>query len=302
MNAERFEVFGLGQCTLDYLGTVEAYPPADAKCEFGDLTIQGGGPVASALVALSRWGATCAFAGVVGDDEFGGGIRASLDGEGIDTRGLLVRKGHGSQFAFIVAEKSSGARNIFYRRPDGPPPALDEIDFDSIRTASVFHTDGFFPDASIAAAKVAKGAGVEVCVDAGSLKTGMLELARSSDHFIASEVFARAFVGKDDPLEACKRLADLGPRLAAVTLGARGYVALAEGKPIVRPAHPAKVVDTTGCGDAFHAGYIYGSIKGWSVEKRLDFAAWVAAAASTRLGGRAGIPEVSDYPFEPELL
>jgi hypothetical protein len=57
------DVFGLGQCSLDYLGKVAAYPAADTKCEFDDLTIQGGGPVATALVALTRWGASTTQAG-----------------------------------------------------------------------------------------------------------------------------------------------------------------------------------------------------------------------------------------------
>ena len=56
------QVFGLGQCSLDCLGKIEAFPPPDVKCEFSDRVIQGGGPVATALVALSRWGLSCSFA------------------------------------------------------------------------------------------------------------------------------------------------------------------------------------------------------------------------------------------------
>jgi len=59
------KVFGLGQCCLDYIGKIPSYPPPDTKCEFSDLFIQGGGPVATAMVALARWGVSCAFAGVV---------------------------------------------------------------------------------------------------------------------------------------------------------------------------------------------------------------------------------------------
>ena len=65
------KVWGLGQCCLDYIGKIVSYPPPDTKCEFSDMVIQGGGPVATALVALSRWGVPCAFAGVIGDDQFG---------------------------------------------------------------------------------------------------------------------------------------------------------------------------------------------------------------------------------------
>ncbi|MFV2082238.1 MAG: PfkB family carbohydrate kinase [bacterium] len=87
MSGSKFQVVGLGQCSIDYLGIVERYPPADAKCEFTRMVIQGGGPVATAMVALSRWGVKCTFTGVVGSDSFGDEIIRSLNEEGVDTTG-----------------------------------------------------------------------------------------------------------------------------------------------------------------------------------------------------------------------
>jgi sulfofructose kinase len=294
MDESPFAVYGLGQCALDFLGKVDAYPQPDVKCEVFDLAIQGGGPVATALVALARWGVSCLFAGVVGDDLFGDMIRASLDEQGVDTREVMIRKGAGSQLAFIVAEPEKGRRTIFWHRPTGPPLRPDEIDYRLIRSAKVFHTDGLFPEASLAGARAARAAGAAVVVDAGTLRDGILELARTSDYFIASETFSRALVGTERPLEACRKLAELGPRLAGVTLGGRGYVALAEGKVIERPAYEVDAVDTTGCGDVFHGAFVYGLLQGWNVEKSLDFAAWSAARVSLKLGGRAGIPVFSE--------
>jgi len=289
-----FQVYGLGQGALDYVGKIDAYPPPDVKCEFSEMVIQGGGPVATALVALVRWGLSCAFAGVLGDDLFGSMIKASLDAEGVDTTGVLVRNGYESQFAFIVAEPGEGRRTIFWRRPTGPPPSADEIDYSIVHRAKVVHTDGLFPEGALAACKAAKEAGVQVVVDAGSLREGMLELARLSDYYLASQTFAKALVGDDKPLEACYKLAELGPRVAGVTLGAKGYVALADGRVIERPAYQVKAIDTTGCGDLFHAGFSYGVVQGWDVEKSLDLGAWSAAMVSRKLGGRAGIPSLGE--------
>jgi ribokinase len=291
---QSFQVYGLGQSALDYIGKIDAYPPPDVKCEFSNMVIQGGGPVATALVALSRWGLSCAFAGVLGDDLFGSMIKTSLDGEGIDTSGALVRKGYESQFAFIVAEPDLGRRTIFWQRPTGPPPSPDEIDYAIIRQARLLLTDGLFPEASLAACKAAKDAGVQVVVDAGSLREGMLELARLSDYYLASEVFAKALVGNNKAAEACHKLAEFGPRVVGVTLGKKGYVALIDGRTIERPAYKVKAVDTTGCGDVFHAGFMYGVIRGWNVEKSLDLGAWSAAMVSRKLGGRAGIPTLKE--------
>ena len=292
MDQETFHVYGLGQCCLDYLGKVDRYPPPDVKHEFTNMVIQGGGPIATALVALTRWGISCTFVGLLGDDQFGHTIKATLHEEGVDTSGVLVREGSDSQFAFILAESNGGRRTIFWRRPTGPPPRPDELDYTVIRKAKVFHTDGLFPEASLAAAQAAKGASVQVVVDAGSLREGMLDLARVSDYLLASENFADSLVGKGKPLEACRQLAELGPRLVGITLGAKGYVALVEGTIIERPAYRVEAVDTTGCGDVFHAGFIYGLLKRWKVEKSLDFAAWAAAQVSLHVGGRTGIPSL----------
>jgi sulfofructose kinase len=293
-SGEKVQVFGLGQCCLDYIGKVKEYPPPDAKCEFTDLVAQGGGPVATALVALARWGLSCAFAGVVGKDSFGSRIRDSLDQEGIDTSGMIVRPGCESQFAFIVAEPGVGRRTIFWRRPTGPPLKPEEINYALLEKAQVLHLDGHCGEATIAACTRARRAGVKIVVDADSFREEMLEVARWSDCFIASETFAASLAGEGNPIEACRRIADLGPRVAAVTRGAQGYVAWQGGKMMERPAYAVEAIDTTGCGDVFHAGFIYGLIRGWNHEKSFDLAAWAAARVSLQMGGRSGIPSLGE--------
>ncbi len=281
-------IFGLGQCSLDYIGIIPAYPPPNVKCEFSNLHIGGGGPVATAMVALSRWGMSCYFAGVVGDDEFGKTILESLHNEGIDTGGVVTRIGHSSQFAFITAEPALCRRTIFWQRPTGIPLKIDEIDLDKLRSSRMFYTDGLHTEASVFACRKAKDAGIPVIVDAGTLREGMLEIATLSDCFIASEIFSKALA--DSPEETCRKLSDLGCPFVGVTLGANGYIALVNGRLIRKAAYPAKTIDTTGCGDLFHAGVAYGILHDWDPEKSLDLGAWAAAAASTEMGGRKGIP------------
>ena len=215
------DVFGLGQCSLDYVGRIPAWPSPDTKCEFHDMVIQGGGPVATALVALSRWGLACHFAGVAGDDPFGKQIARFLQDEGVDTSGLVERPGHRSQFAFIASEPG-GRRTIFWQRPTGEALKPSEIRMDILRASRVLHTDGLFIEASLAAASEAKKAGVIVAVDAGTLREGMLELARLSDCFVSSESFARSLVGGDDPLGACRRIARARPEDSGRDPGCEG--------------------------------------------------------------------------------
>lgn len=292
MNKYTIDIFGLGQCSLDYIGKVGTYPPADVKCEFSDLVTQGGGPVATALVALSRWGLSCAFSGVIGNDLFGTMILESLAQEHVHTGNIKIREDGDSQFAFIVSEPGRGRRTIFWRRPTGMSLQPDEVDYGMIRKARMVHTDGLFIEAALSACRCARENGIPISVDAGTLREGMLDLARFSDFFIASETFATSLVGGDDPLEACYRLSELGPCVVGVTLGDRGYIALNDGEIIQQPAYPVDAVDTTGCGDVFHAGFIYGILQEWSIKKSLDFAAWTAAMVSCKMGGRTGIPSL----------
>jgi len=296
MTKNELDVLGLGQSCLDTVMRVDAYPASNAKCELEELAVVGGGPVATALVALARWGVSCAMAGIVGDDRFGPQIQSSLEEEGVDTTGLLVRPGTASQVAFIVAEPGLGHRTVFWKRPSGTPLRPEEVDQELLGKTRVFYTDGLFAEAALATARRARELGTPIVVDGGSLREGMLELAAESTCFLASETFARTLVGAEDPQGACRKLAELGPRTVGVTLGERGYVALEEGRMIERPAHPVTPIDTTGCGDIFHAGYTLGLLRGWTAERSLDFGSWAASRTSLGLGGRRGIPSLSSYP------
>ncbi|MCX7815955.1 MAG: PfkB family carbohydrate kinase [Syntrophales bacterium] len=285
-------VFGLGQCSLDYIGLISSYPPPDVKCEFTNLHIEGGGPVATAMVALTRWGIPCSFTGVVGDDDFGSLILRDLAEEGVDVSRVVVRKGCYSQFAFIVAEPSNGRRTIFWQRPTGESIKPEELDLEKLKRSRMLYTDGLFVEASLFACRQAKKWGVTVFVDAGTLREGMLEMATLSDCFIVSEVFSRSLA--ESPRKTCEYLANLGCPFVGVTLGAEGYIALVDGQWIEGTAYKVQTVDTTGCGDVFHAGVAWGLLKGWPPGQCLDLGAWAAAMVSTKLGGRKGIPPLAE--------
>ncbi len=296
MTARRYDIVGVGQCCIDHLGKIDAFPDADTKCEFSDLTVQCGGPVATALVALSRWGFTCSLSGIVGADIFGDEIRQTLHTDSVDTTHLLTRPNSGSQFAFVAVQPGVAHRTIFWRRATGAPLHPNELNAPAIQQARLIHVDGLHAEASLAACKIARDAGVPTMVDAGTLREGMLELVPFTDYFIASEGFAHALVARHDPEAACRELIQRGARIAGVTLGADGYLIQSGDRQIRGPAFPADAIDTTGCGDIFHAGVAYGVLSEWDLERTLRFAAWAAAQVSLHLGGRTGIPNAEDFP------
>ena len=281
-------VFGIGQCSLDYIGLIATYPPPDVKCEFSNLVVQGGGPVATALVALRRWGVDTCLAGVVGDDDFGRQITGFLQAEGIDASGIKIRPLQHSQFAFIVSEPAPARRTIFWQRPTGTPLHPDEISVGTLQKCQALHIDGLFHEASVYACRKAKAAGIPVILDAGTLRDGMLEIVQISDCVFASEVFSKAFAETHE--ETCRKLTGLGVRWAGVTLGDKGSLALIDGHWIRKEAYRVDAIDTTGCGDVFHAGLTYGIVQGWDAETSIDLGTWAAAEVARQIGGRSGIP------------
>ena len=217
-------VTGLGQCSLDYLSLVDVYPQVDTKKEVLEWHEQGGGPVATALVALSRLGVSCRFYGMTGDDEAGGKIRQSLADEGLDVQGLVKRRESASQLAFIAVEKSTAKRTIFWRRPSGKVLQPDELGEDFLLGSNFLLIDGLMMDASFAAVKKAKEMHVPVMLDAGSARPGILELARLCDYVVASEVFAEGLGWELMPESLQKEYVSLGVTALTVTQGEGGSI------------------------------------------------------------------------------
>jgi ribokinase len=276
------------------LAVVDRFPQTDTKKEVLVWEEQGGGPVATALAALSRLGITCRFSGVTGDDREGAAIRQSLIEEGVDVAGLVKRASASSQTAFIAIERSEGTRTIFWKRPTGDPLRMEELPPNFLGNADFLLLDGLMRDVSLFAARQARKEGVPVMLDAGRIREGMLELARLSNYVVGSEEFARELGWEDDPGSFRREVRRLGFGITTITLGARGSVTIADDEVIICPAFPVEVVDTTGAGDAFHGGYLYGLLRKWPLKDTIRFASAVAAMKCRKVGGRAGLPRLPE--------
>jgi ribokinase len=287
-------VVGIGQCAWDVLAVVGRFPQADTKEEVLAWEEQGGGPVATALAALSRLGVPSRFYGVIGDDREGAAIRQSLIAEGVDVTGLVKRSNASSQTAFIAIDKSMGTRTIFWKRPTGDPLAKGELLPDFLSNAEFLLLDGLMKDVSLFAAREARKAGIPVMLDAGRVREGMLELARLCDYVVGSEEFARELGWKDDPAFFSQEVRKLGFGITTITLGSRGSVTFEDDEVIFCPAFSVETVDTTGAGDVFHGGYLYGLLQKWPLKDTIQFASAVAAMKCRKLGGREGIPRLAE--------
>ncbi len=304
-------VVGLGQCAIDYLFVVDSFPEPDTKKEVIEWTICGGGPVATALVSLSKLGIHCSFHGITGDDESGKKIKDSLKAENVNVHGLLKRPLSSSQTAFIAVEKSRGKRTIFWKRPSGKPLNPDEIPGNFLDNADFLLLDGLMIEASIYAAKKAREKNIPVMLDAGRIRKGMIELAVMCDYVVASEEFARDLAkvkmtglsgaGLSDLKKILVFIKNLGVkfrtnsyRTCTITLGGKGSITLAGDETFLVPAFKVDATDTTGAGDVFHGGYIYGLLQKWDIRNVVRFATAFASLKCRKFGGRAGIATLKE--------
>ncbi len=289
-----FDVVGVGVNAVDHLCTVDPFPTFDTKQTLAAYECQPGGQVATALVALQRWGHRTCYVGTFGDGALGEMSRRSLADEGIDVTRAPVRRDVANQCAVILVDRESGERTILMHRPAALTLRADEVDPDLVCGARVLHVDGYDADAAHAAAAAARAAGIPVVVDVDTGVERVERLLAITDAVILSREFAMALTGAVDAEAALAALAvRTGAPLVAVTLGADGVIArTAAGATHARgfAVHP---VDTTGAGDVFRAGFIHGLLHGWPLERTLGFANASAALKCTARGGRPGIPTIA---------
>ena len=287
-------VVGIGQCSLDYIAFIDSYPYVNTKKEVIEWHEQGGGPVATALVTLSRLGISCSFLGVIGDDRAGEKIRQSIAAEGIEITGLVQRDNAASQQAFIAVEQGTGTRTIFWRRPSGAVLSEYELHPEFLKGARFLLLDGLMSDISICAASAAKKQNIPVMLDAGRARPGMLEVAQLSNYIVASEEFANDLSWDLSEESLQQYRTQIGANVLTITRGEQGSITASHNQYVHMPAFQTQTVDTTGAGDVFHGGYIYGLLQGWNLRDTLMFASAVAAIKCTKVGGRTGIPTLAE--------
>jgi sugar/nucleoside kinase (ribokinase family) len=287
------DVLGIGIAAVDELLRVPAFPGPDGKVRVTAWERACGGLAATALVAASRLGASAGFAGVLGTDDLSDFVDRALLAEGIDTT-HAARLAHAGPGRSIVVVDPDG-RRIVYSDPSrtiaasdvAPPPA-------AVRGARVLLVDHVRVPASVRAATVAHEGRIPVVADLErSDHPRFSDLLALVDHLVVPLSFGARLTGVADPpgILASLRAPE---RTTVLTAGAEGAWYQGPGPadvPAHREAFAVDVVDTTGCGDAFHGAYAAGLAFGLDLPGRIRLASAVAALAATRLGGQAGLPD-----------
>lgn len=301
----RYDVSVIGLYILDVLGRPVTRIPERGNVDFiEEIRLTVAGTAGGTVVDTAKLGLKSLAVGAVGDDEKADWVLLTLEKHGIDTSAMQRLKG---------VPTSATILNV---RPNGDRPALhvrgasDHFDvpasaYDQVFDAPIIHLGGtgllkrLDGPASAVLLKEAKKRGRTVTFDliAASPETlAIVEpLLPSIDYFMPSIEEARDMSGQSSPEDCAKFYIDRGAGCCVFTLGGEGaFYAHRDGTRLKSPAYEVKVVDTTGCGDAFDAGFIAALHHKMDVETSLRFAQASAGLVATGLGSDAGITSFAE--------
>ena len=279
----------VGIAVQDRIYSLSSLPSGGGKYQASHYLETGGGPAATAAVAIARLGIAVDFIGRVGDDACGNSLLAELEQWGVGT--ALCRQyphARSSQSAILV--DAQGERVIVnYPSPDLPPDAswLEEIDFSRY---DMVLADVRWHEGTLKAFSLARAAGVITLLDADTTPQDITPLVALADHAVFSTPGLKRLSGEDDPQRGLQQAARRTDGRVYVTLGDKGTLWMENGRLRQRAAFSVDVVDTTGAGDVFHGALAVALAENSAAEQAIRFASAVAAMKCTRPGGRAGIP------------
>ncbi len=292
-----FDAVGFGTNAVDYLIRVPEYPAFASKIELREYSIQAGGEVASSMLGLSRLGMKTAYIGRFGDDGAGEIGLNSLAAEGVDIASSEVVPGALTQIAFIVIDEKSGERTVIWQRDTKLSYSAAEAPLSAAKQGRVLHLTPHDTDACIAMAEAAREAGVIVSADVDNLFKGIEDLLPLVDVCIVSAEFPSKLFGTMENDQALRQLSSrFGCPITGLTLGDAGSLLFCGGELIRTPGFevPGGCADTTGAGDAFRTGFLFGMLSGRSVEESAAAANGVAALNCRGVGARTTLPTLSE--------
>lgn len=296
----------LGIMVADVVGRpVRALPDAGRLVLVDEMGLHTGGCAVNTATALARLGLPVEVIGKVGVDPFGDFLLQALDKRGVVTRAVSRDADAGTSVTMVMVDPDGERRFVHYLGANAQL-TLSDIDFRVVDNASILHVAGSLvlpridgePTAELL--ERARSAGVITFLDTVWDDTGRwMDLVAPSlpytDYFVPSLAEGQALTGLDEPETVAQALLDHGVGTVGLKMGAEGCLVTTEAGGSFRvPAFEVDVVDATGAGDAFAAGFIAGVWKGWALERTARFANAVGALCVTGLGAAGGVSSLSD--------
>jgi sugar/nucleoside kinase (ribokinase family) len=289
-------VITMGAHILDVLvRPVTDIPPRQETALVEQIRMTVAGTAAGTALTFAKLGAAVSTAGAIGTDPTGDLLLSLLDRADIDTC-LVVRKGDAPTSMSVLPIRPNGERPALHLLGANLAFTLDDVNWEAVAAADHIHLGGvemLGPDFATRILKHAKENGVTTSVDLiapGGMGTfDLIAPAMAyTDYLLPNEEQVLGFTGASDLDDGCRKLLDAGAGLLAITCGADGALVVSgEGTQQV-PAFAVDVVDTTGCGDAFSAGFVYASLVGRPPREAAALGNAVAALVAGGLGSDHG--------------
>jgi ribokinase len=297
----RFDVVGFGALNVDKLFKVNKIAKKEEETFIIDYSEACGGSAANTIVGLARLSCKVGFIGKVAGDREGKMLMDDFQREGVDTNGIIHSKRGRSGAAMGFVDKRGG-RALYVDPGVNDSIESSEIDMKYVTQMRFLHLTSFIGEKSFQTQKKLVEAlpkNARLSLDPGELyaERGMqaLEpLIKRTTVFMPSEGELQLLTGKNDYRKGAEVLLHKGVGVVAVKLGNKGcYVTDGKESHLIE-AFRVKVVDTTGAGDAFCAGFLFGLISGKSLYECGRIGNFVASRCIMKMGARTGLPHIED--------
>lgn len=292
-------IVAIGELGIDILvGGVTRIPSDWSEiCKIDHVGVYAAGSAGYFVQCLSRLGEKCRIVGKIGEDRFGDFINKELKNEGVSVEYVKTSSTEETEITVILIFKNG--KKIQFVTPI-PKLTINDINLDCLENAKHLHFSGYllFPEMWGKPAekmlKYAKENGLTTSLDPQASITGEWtsafdDMLNYVDLLLLDEMEAKNITGCSSIKEASRKLLETGPRIVAVKLGKNGCYVNDGKNEIKAPAYKVDSVSTVGAGDAFDAGFIYGFINNWGLDKTAKFANAVAALSTTKFGCKTGL-------------
>jgi sulfofructose kinase len=290
-------VLCVGHAVQDYVFGVAELPQAAEKYRALSFEIVGGGPAATAAVAIVRLGGAALLAARLGDDAVARAIESELAGYGVDCSGLRRFRGRHSSLSAVFVDAVGERMVVNFTDPEMPSDAvwIDELGLDDVDAVLA---DTRWPEGARRVLERARSRAVPAVLDADVPVPGSTELLGAATHVAFSAPGLREYAQRDEPAVALREVALRLRCWCAVTLGGGGVLftdgreATSAAPPQVErvPAFAVRAVDTLGAGDVWHGAFVLALAEGAGERAAVRAASAAAAIKVSRPGGRAGVP------------
>ncbi len=290
------DAIGFGALNVDKIYLVNKIPNAEEEAYVKDIQIFAGGSASNTIVGLSRLGMKTGYIGKVGNDADGDFLLNDLRSEGVDTYQVIKADGRSGNALIFVDEY--GNRAILVDPGVNDTIRFDEIDSDYVSKFRLLHLTSFIcklgEESFKSQKKLVKVFDGIVSFDPGAVYAergldDLKDIIEETTIFMPNAIEMEILTGLSYK-EGANEILNMGVEVVVIKLGERGCY-ITDGKTEIEiPALKVKVVDTTGAGDAFNAGFLYGYLKGRDLEECGKLGNYVASLCIQKVGAREGLP------------